>query len=119
MRPVREDIPQLPCSVHSLQAQTFLGREAQPALSDWQRSRQTSQECKCHDFQRLIDPLSEEYFQTEDKSGDGVNPLHGFEALIEAYFNTSYTKANEFPVYKYLTKFSEICGIALEDQSQI
>lgn len=44
--PMWQDLPQLPSSLHTLQAQALVWREAQPSKSDRKRERTTPKECK-------------------------------------------------------------------------
>lgn len=41
------------------------------------------------------------------------------KALIEAYFSKEYKSAEEFPMYKFLAKFSELSGDPLLPQEEI
>lgn len=50
------------------------------------RKRKTKKECKLYLLKKQIDPTSDEFFTAEERIGNGVNPLHGLEALIRAYF---------------------------------
>ncbi len=67
-------------------------------------------------IQKQIDPTSDEFYTADERVGNGVNPLHGLEALIRAYFK-SYTNVQEFPMYKYLARFSQLSEVELENQN--
>lgn len=68
---------------------------------------------------KQVDPISEEYFQSDDKKGGPVNPLHGLKAIVSTYFPHQYKSMEEFPLYRYLYNFSTRENLALPNQEEV
>lgn len=62
---------------------------------------------------KQVDPISEEFFQSDDKAGGPTNCLHGLQAIVATYYK-NLKSVSDFPMYKYLERMA-----GLEPQSEL